>query len=96
MQTMATTETQTLLTRLTAVSQQVPEDPAVSATETQALLASLAALRQQVPADDDLRRKLSHALSQALVAVERPLETVHRISFAVGAARSESSLVALL
>ncbi|RAH81147.1 hypothetical protein BO86DRAFT_389859 [Aspergillus japonicus CBS 114.51] len=85
-QIMAMTGTQTLLTRLTALSPQVPEDPAVSTTETQALLAGLAALRQQVPEDDDLRRQLSQALSQALVAVERPLETVHRISFAVGAA----------
>ncbi|OJJ98276.1 hypothetical protein ASPACDRAFT_44781 [Aspergillus aculeatus ATCC 16872] len=79
---MASTETQTLLTRLTAVSQRVPEEPAVSATETQALLANLAALRQEVPEDDDLRRQLSRALSQALVVVERPLETVHRLSFA--------------
>ncbi|PYH81630.1 S-adenosyl-L-methionine-dependent methyltransferase [Aspergillus uvarum CBS 121591] len=79
---MSTTETQTILARHTALSQQVPDDPAVSTTETQALLAGLAALRQQVPEDDDLRRQLSHALSQALVAVERPLETVHRISFA--------------
>lgn len=33
--------------------------------------------------DEELRQELSQALSSAQVAVESPLETVHRLSFGV-------------
>ncbi|KAE8381896.1 S-adenosyl-L-methionine-dependent methyltransferase [Aspergillus bertholletiae] len=54
----------------------------MSTTEIQTLLSSLAVVGQQPPDDDELRSQLSQALSRALVAVERPVDTVHRLSFA--------------
>ncbi|KAJ5104579.1 hypothetical protein NUU61_001926 [Penicillium alfredii] len=53
----------------------------MSTAKIQSLLASLRELTQQPPEDDKLRTQLSEALSSAQVAVERPLDTVHRISF---------------
>ncbi|KAB8270627.1 hypothetical protein BDV30DRAFT_241240 [Aspergillus minisclerotigenes] len=54
----------------------------MSTTTTQTLLTSISVVGQQPPEDDELRSQLSQALSRALVAVERPLDTVHRLFFA--------------
>ncbi|OJJ72182.1 hypothetical protein ASPBRDRAFT_196291 [Aspergillus brasiliensis CBS 101740] len=54
----------------------------MSTVDIQTLLSNLAVLSQQPLENDELRSQLSEALSRALVAVERPLDTVHRLSFA--------------
>ncbi|KAI9036881.1 S-adenosyl-L-methionine-dependent methyltransferase [Aspergillus affinis] len=54
----------------------------MSVTTTQTLLRCLNVVYQQPPEDNELRNQLSQALSLALVAVESPLDTVHRLSFA--------------
>ncbi|PYH29860.1 S-adenosyl-L-methionine-dependent methyltransferase [Aspergillus neoniger CBS 115656] len=54
----------------------------MAATDPEILLASLEELKCQLPTDEETQSRLSQALHHALMAIERPLDTVRRISFA--------------
>ena len=57
---------------------------AASSTEdVAALISHLKSLESSPPTDETTRKELYRALRGASLAIEAPLETVHRISFAV-------------
>lgn len=61
----------------------------MSSSTIKSLIASLKEISKEPfkIEDEELRHELSQALSNAQIAVESPLETVHRLSFGVSASK---------
>lgn len=55
----------------------------MSTEDTHRLIAQLKDLHDRAPSDTALRNELYDALIRATVAIESPLDTVRRLSFAV-------------
>jgi hypothetical protein len=55
----------------------------MSTTEQRSLLAQLEDLCHHPPQDSDLRKELYNAVRGASIALETPIDTVRRLSFAV-------------